>query len=240
VIVIPAIDLLGGKAVRLHQGRYDMATVYDDDPAGRARGWSGTVPLLHVVDLEGAREGRPVQREIVREIVRTFGGQVQIGGGVRERETFEAYLELGVARVVLGSAAVKNPALVRSLAEAHPGVVVLAVDAKNGFVAVDGWTASSTVTATELVQSFADSPLAGVLYTDVSRDGTRVGPNIEATAALGAHSRAPVIASGGIGSLDDLRALRARGIAACIVGRALYDGTFTLEEAIASATPPAG
>jgi phosphoribosylformimino-5-aminoimidazole carboxamide ribotide isomerase len=235
VIVIPAIDLLGGKAVRLHQGRYDMATVYDDDPASRARGWSGKVPLLHVVDLEGAREGRPVQRELVREIVRAFAGQVQLGGGVREQDTFEAYLELGVARVVLGSAAVKNPALVRSLAEAHPGVVVLAVDAKNGFVAVDGWTASSTVTATELVQSFAESPLAGVLYTDVSRDGTRVGPNIEATAALAAHSRAPVIASGGIGSLDDLSALRARGIAACIVGRALYDGTFTLEEAVAAA-----
>jgi phosphoribosylformimino-5-aminoimidazole carboxamide ribotide isomerase len=223
----------------LHQGRYDMATVYDDDPAGRAHGWAGKVPLLHVVDLEGAREGRPVQRDLVRQIVRAFGGQVQIGGGVREKETFEAYLELGVARVVLGSAAVKTPELVRALAAAHPGVVVLAVDAKNGFVAVDGWTTSSTVSAAELVHSFADSPLASVLYTDVSRDGTRVGPNIEATATLGASSRAPVIASGGIGSLADLRALEERGISACIVGRALYDGTFTLDEAISAAAPPA-
>jgi phosphoribosylformimino-5-aminoimidazole carboxamide ribotide isomerase len=238
VIVIPAIDLLGGKAVRLHQGRYDMATVYDEDPVGRARGWRGQVPLLHVVDLEGAREGRPVQRDLVREIVQAFEGQVQIGGGVRDEDAFEAYLALGVARVVLGSAAVKTPELVRALADKHPGVVVLAVDAKNGFVAVDGWTESTTITASDLARSFAASPLAGILYTDVSRDGTRVGPNIEATAKLAADCRAPVIASGGIGSLDDLRALRDRGTGACIVGRALYDGTFTLEEAISAAAQP--
>jgi phosphoribosylformimino-5-aminoimidazole carboxamide ribotide isomerase len=232
VIVIPAIDVLGGKAVRLHQGRYDAATIYDDDPAARARTWSGLVPWLHVVDLEGARDGLPVQRDVVRGIAEAFGAGVQVGGGVRTRETFEGYLALGAARVVLGSAAIKDAELVRALAFERPNVVVLAVDARDGFVAIDGWTQATRVAATDLVGAFADVPLAGVLYTDVARDGTRAGPNIDATAALASHTRVPVIASGGVGSLDDLRALAARGIAACIVGRALYDGTFSLQDAI--------
>jgi phosphoribosylformimino-5-aminoimidazole carboxamide ribotide isomerase len=235
VIVIPAIDLLDGKAVRLHQGRYDAVTVYDDDPPARARGWRGMVPWLHVVDLEGAREGRPVQRERVRAVVDAFGPGVEVGGGVRTRESFDAYLALGATRVVLGSAAVKDAALVRSLALEHPGVVVVAVDARDGFVAVDGWTQPTRVRAVDLVRSFADAPLGGVLYTDVARDGTRAGPNLEATAELAAETPVPVIASGGVGSLDDLRTLAARGIAACIVGRALYDGTFTLAQALEAA-----
>jgi len=232
VIVIPAIDLLGGKAVRLHQGKYDAVTVYDDDPPARARGWRGKVPWLHVVDLEGARAGRPVQIEVVKNILEAFGPGVQIGGGVRTRETFEAYRALGAARVVLGSAAVKDAGLVRALAAEHPGVVVVAVDAKDGFVAVDGWTQATRVRAADLVTSFADLPLAGVLYTDVARDGTRTGANVDATADLAARTSVPVIASGGVGSVADLRALSERGIAACIVGRALYDGTFTLDEAL--------
>jgi len=235
VIVIPAIDLIGGKAVRLHQGRYDAVTVYDDDPPARGRAWRGKVPWLHVVDLEGARDGHPVQREVVRAVVDAFGPGVEVGGGVRTRESFEAYLALGAERVVLGSAAVKDAALVHSLAKDHPGVVVLAVDARDGFVAVDGWTQPTRVTAVDLVRSFADAPLAGVLYTDVARDGTRVGPNVEATAELAAHTSVPIIASGGVGSLEHLRTLAARGISACIVGRAIYDGTFTLDEAIAAA-----
>jgi phosphoribosylformimino-5-aminoimidazole carboxamide ribotide isomerase len=235
VIVIPAIDLLDGKAVRLHQGRYDAVTVYDDDPPARARLWRGMVPWLHVVDLEGAREGRQVQRERVRAVVDAFGPGVEVGGGVRTRESFDAYLALGATRVVLGSAAVKDAALVRSLALEHPGVVVVAVDARDGFVAVDGWTQPTRVRAVDLVRSFADAPLGGVLYTDVARDGTRAGPNLEATAELAAETPVPVIASGGVGSLDDLRTLAARGIAACIVGRALYDGTFTLAQALEAA-----
>jgi phosphoribosylformimino-5-aminoimidazole carboxamide ribotide isomerase len=234
VIVIPAIDLLGGKAVRLHQGRYDAVTVYDEDPPARARAWQGKVPWLHVVDLEGAREGRPVQRENVRAVVDAFGPGVEVGGGVRTRESFEAYLALGATRVVLGSAAVKDSELVRALATEHPGVVIVAVDARDGFVAVDGWTQPTRVRAVDLVLSFADTPLAGILYTDVARDGTRAGPNLEATAELAARTAAAVIASGGVGSLDDLRRLASRGIAACIVGRALYDGTFTLDEALAA------
>jgi phosphoribosylformimino-5-aminoimidazole carboxamide ribotide isomerase len=235
VIVIPAIDLLGGKAVRLMQGRYDAVTVFDDDPAARALAWRGKIPWLHVVDLEGARAGRPLQRDAVRAIVEAFGPGVQAGGGVRTRESFEAYRALGTSRVVLGSAAVSDGALVRALSTEYPGEVVLAVDARDGLVAVDGWTQATRARATDLVRSFADVPLAGVLYTDVARDGTRSGPNVEATLEIAGCTPAPVMASGGVGSLDDLRALAARGIAACIVGRALYDRVFTLEEAVLAA-----
>ena len=236
MIVIPAIDLLGGQAVRLHQGRYDAVTVYDEDPPARARAWRGKVPFLHVVDLEGARDGQPVQTATVRAVVEAFGPGVEVGGGVRTRASFDAYLALGAARIVLGSAAVRDASLVRALAVEHPGVVILAVDARDGFVAVDGWTQPTRVRAVDLVRTFADAPLAGVLYTDVARDGTRSGPNVAATAELATQTPVPIIASGGVGSLDDLRALAAEGISACIVGRALYDGTFTLDEAIEAAT----
>ena len=233
MIVVPAIDLLGGKAVRLHQGQYDQVTVFDEDPPARARGWSGKAARLHVVDLEGARAGRAVQEEIVRKIARAFGGPLQVGGGVRTRAAFEGYLALGADRVVLGTAAVKDPELVRGLARDYPGKVVLAVDAKNGMVATDGWEKTSSVSAIDLARSFTGVPLAALLYTDVARDGTRVGPNVEATARLAHDSGFPVIASGGIGSLDDLRALKEHpGIESAIVGRALYDGAFTLEDAI--------
>jgi phosphoribosylformimino-5-aminoimidazole carboxamide ribotide isomerase len=235
VIVVPAIDLLGGKAVRLREGRYDAVTVFDEDPPARARAWRGKATWLHVVDLEGALAGEPVQREMVRSIVEAFGPGVQIGGGVRTRDSFEAYRALGASRLVLGSAAVKDGALVRAIAGEHPAEVILAVDARDGLVAVEGWTQATNVRAIDLVRSFADSPLAGVLYTDVARDGTRAGPNVEATAEIAACTPFPVIASGGVGSLDDLRALSARGIAACIVGRALYEEVFTLDQAIEAA-----
>jgi len=238
--VLPAIDLLGGKAVRLHQGRYEEATVYDDDPVGVARRFRAVVDAMHVVDLEGAKAGSPVQREHVRAIIEAFAsdgiGVVQVGGGVRSREALVAYLALGARRVVLGTAAVKDPELVRELARAHPGVVVLAVDAKNGFVATDGWTEVSKLTATDLVLALADVPIGAVLYTDVARDGTGSGPNVEATRALAAVSPFPVIASGGVGSLEHLRALAAiPNVESAVVGRALYDGTFTLEDAVVAA-----
>jgi phosphoribosylformimino-5-aminoimidazole carboxamide ribotide isomerase len=236
MIVMPAIDLLAGQAVRLHQGRYDAVTVFDPDPAARARAWCGKVLRLHVVDLEGARAGRAVQKDVVKAIARAFGGPLQVGGGVRTREAFEEYLALGAERVVLGTAAVRDPALVRALAAAHPGKVVLAVDAKDGLVATDGWEKTSGVSAIELARSFADVALAALLYTDVARDGTRAGPNVEATARLARESGFPVIASGGIGSLDDLRALKVHaGIESAIVGRALYDGAFSIEDAVEAA-----
>ena len=235
--ILPAIDLLGGKAVRLHQGRYEEATVYDDDPAGVAKRFRAVVDFMHVVDLEGAKAGAPVQRERVRAIVDAFaGGAVQVGGGVRSRASLEGYLALGAKRVVLGTAAVKDPELVRELARAHPGVVVLAVDAKNGFVATDGWTEVSKISATDLVLSLADVPIGAVLYTDVARDGTGRGPNVEATAALAAASPFPIIASGGVGTLEHLRALaKIANVESAVVGRALYDGSLTLADAVAAA-----
>lgn len=238
--VLPAIDLLGGKAVRLHRGQYDAATVYDDDPPRVARRFRAHVEAMHVVDLEGAKAGEPVQKELVRAIVGAFaGGFVQVGGGVRSREVLEAYLALGARRVVLGTAAVKDPELVRATARAHPGVVVLAVDAKDGFVATDGWTEVSRVTAIDLVKSLADVPIGAVLYTDVARDGTGAGPNVGATAALAAASPFPVIASGGVGSTEHLRALAGiANVESAVVGRALYDGSMSLDEAVAAAVSP--
>lgn len=235
--ILPAIDLLGGKAVRLHQGRYDQVTVYADDPPAVARRFRTQVDRIHVVDLEGAREGRPVQEALVRAIGAALaGGELQIGGGVRTRETLEAYLALGARRVVLGTAAVKDPELVRSMARAHPDVIVLAVDAKDGFVATHGWTSVSTVRAIDVVRALADAPIAAVLYTDIARDGTGTGPNIPATAELAAASPFPVIASGGVGTRDHLTALAAiPNIESAIVGRALYDGSLTLEDAVAAA-----
>ena len=233
--IIPAIDLLGGNCVRLHKGNYDEVTVYDYDPPARARVWGGKALRLHVVDLEGAKAGRATQAGLVRSIVAAFGAGVQVGGGVRSRDAFDSYRALGVERVVLGSAALSDPQLVRDLALAHPGVVVIAVDAKDGMVATDGWTVVSATRAIDLVRSLEGLPLGGILYTDIARDGTGVGPNVEMTAALAAATAIPVIASGGVGSLDHVRTLAARGIGAAIVGRALYDGSFTLDEAVAAA-----
>ncbi len=233
MIVIPAIDLLGGKAVRLHKGDYDAVTVYDDDPPRRAREWRGKVPRLHVVDLEGAKAGRAVQEDAVRAIIEAFGPGVQVGGGVRSLEAFESYLALGAERVILGTAAVKDPELAKKIAEAHPGRVIVAVDAKDGMVAVDGWTTVSTMSAVDVAIAFAKFPIAGILYTDVSRDGTRAGPNVEMTAELARKAGVSVIASGGVGTLDHLRELALHPeIEAVIVGRALYDGSFTLADAV--------
>lgn len=233
--VLPAIDLLDGSAVRLMRGRYEEVTVYDADPPARARGWRGKVPLLHVVDLAGAREGRPVQLEAVRAVAAAFGPGVQVGGGVRTREDFAAVVEAGASRVVLGSVAVRDPAMVMDLASKHPNVVVVAVDARDGYVAVDGWTQDTRARAIDVVRALGDAPLAGILYTDVARDGTGDGPNLEATAALARASHIPVIASGGVGTLEHLRELAKAGIPQCIVGRALYEGVFTLDEAIEAA-----
>ena len=230
MIVVPAIDLLGGKVVRLHKGSYDAVTVYDDDPIARARSFRREgAERLHVVDLEGARAGRCVQDRAIRDIVAAFGAGVQVGGGVRTREAFESYVGCGAERVVLGTAAVRDFALVRSLCLEFPRRVIVAVDAKQGMVATNGWEAVSEVRAVDLAKAFADVPLSAILYTDVARDGTRAGPDVALTAALARETSLSVMASGGIGTLDDLRALAAcPGVYAAIVGRALYDQVFTL------------
>jgi len=234
MLIVPAIDLLGGKVVRLHRGDYDAVTVYDEDPAARARRFRADgAARLHVVDLDGARAGRCVQSAMIRTIVESFGAGVQVGGGVRSREAFESYVACGAERVVLGTAALRDTEMVRALCKDFPGRVIVAVDAKNGMVATDGWTAVSATRAVDLARAFADVPVGAILYTDVARDGTRSGPDVARTAELARETGMSVIASGGIGSLDDLRALaRCPGVDAAIVGRALYDGVFSLPEAM--------
>jgi phosphoribosylformimino-5-aminoimidazole carboxamide ribotide isomerase len=240
VELFPAIDLLAGQAVRLHQGNYDRVTVYDRDPPSVARRFATGARWLHVVDLEGARAGRPMARDTVRAVIEAFratreDGAVQVGGGVRSIEAAEEYLQLGAARVVLGTAAADAPELVRTLAERHPGCVVVALDARDGLVATHGWERTSKRTAVELAEELRGLPIAALLYTDVARDGTRQGPNLEATARLAAVGL-PVLASGGVGSLEDVRALaRVEGVVGAIVGRAIYEGSFTLEEAVGAA-----
>lgn len=237
MFILPAIDLLHGKAVRLKQGRYEDPTVYSDDPPSVALRFRAHTEYLHVVDLEGAKAGTPVQREMIQSIARAnAGGVLQVGGGVRTREALEGYLALGARRVVLGTAAVKEPDLVRSLAAAHPGVVVIAVDAKDGFVATEGWTEVSRLSAADVVLALAGSPIGAVLYTDVARDGMGGGPNIDATSALASRSPFPVIASGGVATTEHLGALaRLPNVESAVVGRALYDGSLTIEQAIAAA-----
>jgi phosphoribosylformimino-5-aminoimidazole carboxamide ribotide isomerase len=236
--VIPAIDLLDGKAVRLRQGRYEDVTVYDDQPEVVAADWSGRVKRLHVVDLEGAKAGEPVQRALVRKVVAAFGAGVQVGGGVRSMTAVNAYFELGVERVVLGTAAIRDPALVREAAAAYPGRIIVAVDARNGHVATAGWLDQSERRAVDVVRELAEHGLAAVLYTDIERDGTEVGPNVEATAALAREGGVPVIASGGVGKLEHLQAIAASGadVVGAIVGRALHEKRFTLEQAVEAAT----
>ena len=230
--LIPAIDLLGGKVVRLRQGRYDEVTVYHANPAALAAAWSAEVDRLHLVDLEGARRGSAVQTELVRAIVASFGRGVQVGGGVRSFAALSAYFELGVERVVLGTAALADPELVERAAEAYPERVIVAVDARGGMVATEGWLEQSSVRAIDLVRRLSTLPLGAVLYTDIERDGTEVGPNVAETMRLGREGGLPVIASGGVGTLDHLRALaRLPGVVGAIVGRALHERRFTLAEA---------
>lgn len=239
MIVFPAIDLKDGRCVRLRQGVMDDATVYNDDPAAQARSFQDAGALwLHVVDLDGAVSGTPKNTGAVGAILKSVSMPVQLGGGIRDRARIESWLEAGVRRVVLGTVAIANPQLVRDAARAHPGRIVVGIDARGGKVAVDGWTRATETTARDLADALADAGVAAIVYTDIDRDGVLGGPNIEATVALAKGLPVPVIASGGVSSLDDLAALRARekdGIAGVIVGRAIYDGRVDLKRALALA-----
>ncbi len=236
--VFPAIDLLGGKAVRLREGRRDQATVYRERPEELVAELAAAgVERLHVVDLDGAFDGARRHADVIARLCAASPVPVQVGGGIRDAAGARAVLAAGAAAVVLGTAAVKQPAMVEALCRELPGQIVIAVDAKDGLVAVEGWVETSTVTAIELGRRAAGWGAAALLYTDVARDGTGRGPNIAATAALAAAVTIEVIASGGVHSLDDLRALAAAGVPAVIVGRALYDGRFTVAEAVAAASP---
>jgi phosphoribosylformimino-5-aminoimidazole carboxamide ribotide isomerase len=233
----PAIDLKDGACVRLRRGEMDQATVYSDDPAAQARAWQESgCRWLHVVDLNGAFAGQSVNAAAVDAILAAAAVPVQLGGGIRDLAAVERWLAAGVRRVILGSAAVRDPALVRESCRRFPGRVAVGIDARDGFVATDGWAETSTLAATDLVARFADAGVAAIIYTDIARDGMLGGLNLEATAGLATSSAIPVIASGGVGSLDDLRALKALkhpNIEGVIVGRALYDGRIDPAAAIA-------
>lgn len=232
----PAIDLRGGRCVRLLQGDYDRETVFDADPVAVAgRFAAGGARRLHLVDLDGAREGGPVQATLVGRIVAAAGLPCQVGGGVRSAATAAAYLQAGVARVVVGSLAIDDPDAFSGLASAYPGRIVLGLDARDGIVAVRGWRETGGTPALEVARRHAALPLAAIVFTDIARDGMLEGPNLAALAAMLAASSVPVVASGGIASAADIRRVAAAGAAGCIVGKALYTGAVTLAEALAAA-----
>ena len=235
--LIPAIDLLDGRCVRLAQGRYDRATVYGDDPAEVAEGFVRCgIRRLHVVDLDGARAGAPRHTEVVGRIAAAAGGvPVQLGGGIRDAAAVEVALAVGVDRVVLGTVALREPELVAELAARFPGRIAVGIDAREGRVAVEGWLEESEVGADLLARRFEDAGVAAIIYTDISRDGMLSGPNLEATVALAESVDLPVILSGGVAREEDLLAAAAcadRGIAGAIVGRALYTGDVDLPRAL--------
>ena len=237
--VIPAIDLKDGACVRLYQGDFEKTTVFSTDPAETALRWqSAGAPRIHVVDLDGSRSGIPANLESIRAIADAVSVPLQVGGGVRTVETAQVLLEAGVERVVLGTAAVEDPGLVQELCRSWGAErVVVAVDARNGRVAIRGWTEDTSVDATDLVEEMAVLGPQRFLYTDISRDGTMTAPNFDAVAAMVQNTGMAIIASGGVTSLDDLRRLAQTGAEAAIVGRALYEGSLDLAEAIeASAT----
>jgi phosphoribosylformimino-5-aminoimidazole carboxamide ribotide isomerase len=237
MIVIPAIDLKDGKCVRLEQGLMEKDTVFNDNPGAQARVWQDQgAQLLHIVDLDGAFAGEPKNRTAIESIVGALTIPTQLGGGIRDLATIEAYLELGIDRVIIGTAAQRNPELVQQACVRFPGRIVVGIDAKNGMVAVQGWAEVTGVTATDLARQFEGYGVSAIIYTDISRDGMMGGPNIEATRALAEAISIPVIASGGVSSLQDIRNLMAvekSGVTGVITGKAIYTGALNLAEAIA-------
>jgi phosphoribosylformimino-5-aminoimidazole carboxamide ribotide isomerase len=233
--LIPSIDVLDGKVVRLHRGDYDKVTVFADDPAAQAVKLQELgARRLHVVDLDGARAGKPGNHAVLEAIVqRAPRLQVQVAGGIRTREAAEQWFQRGAARVVLGTVAIKQPVLAEELCKVHPEGVVIALDAKDGVIAVEGWLESTGLQLADYARKVDAWGAAAILFTDINRDGTREGPAVETTASLQQSARATVIASGGVGTLEHLQALRAAGVRAAVIGRALYSGAFDLAQAFA-------
>lgn len=236
MILYPAIDLKDGNAVRLVHGDMDQSTVFNDDPAAQARAFvDAGCEWLHLVDLNGAFAGEPVNAAPVEAILAACPVPAQLGGGIRDMATIERWLDKGLARVILGTVAVENPELVREAARAFPGHVAVGIDARNGKVATKGWAEETDVMVTDLAKSFEDAGVSAIIYTDILRDGAMGGPNIDATEALARAVSIPVIASGGVSSMDDLTRLKATGmISGAISGRALYDGAIDLSAALAA------
>ncbi len=229
MVVIPAIDLRGGRCVRLVRGDFAQETIFGDDPAATARRWRDDgAARIHLVDLDGAKSGRPVNVDAVRSILDAVDIPCQLGGGVRDDATIAAWLDAGLDAVIVGTQALRDPEWFRRVARQFPGRIILGLDARDGFVAAEGWLEDSTVRAVDLALQLDDLPLGGIIYTDIARDGTLEGPNLAAIEALATRIKTPVTASGGVGTLEDIERLSRLPVAACIVGRALYDGRFSL------------
>jgi len=235
VEIWPAIDIRGGKCVRLRQGDYDRETVFGEDPAAMARHWvEHGAERFHLVDLDGARDGRPANLTSVRAIVEAVGVPCELGGGIRDEETIRELLQLGLTRLVIGTLAIRQPEWFRRMCREFPGKLVLGIDARDGRVATEGWLQTSDVAATELAGQFAGEPVAAVIYTDIATDGMMAGPNLAAMAEMQAAVDLPVVASGGVTTKEDVARLAAVPMAGCIIGRALYEGTLTLPDAMAA------
>jgi len=232
----PAIDLRGGKCVRLRQGDYSRETVYGDDPAEVARRWIGEgATCLHLVDLDGARDGTIINLKAIEGIVAAARVPCELGGGIRDEATIKRLLDTGLSRLVVGTRALKEPDWFRDVARRFPRQLALGIDAKQGLVATDGWLETSTMRAIDLAQQFVSEPIAAIIYTDIARDGMLAGPNVEAMKEMNEAVEIDVIASGGVTNADDVRKLAQIGMAGCIIGRALYEGTLTLADAHSAA-----
>jgi len=234
--VIPAVDIKNGKCVRLFQGKMESETVFSDDPAAMAKRWADEgAEIIHVVDLDGAIEKSPQNLESITKIINSVDAHIQVGGGIRNQSTIRMFLEIGVKRVIIGTEAIRNPKLVKDACKEFPGQIVVGIDARNGMVAIEGWTKTTQIKAVDLAIQFEDSGVAAINFTDIHRDGMETGPNIEETRRLAEAVNIPVVASGGISSIEDIRnliPLESVGVVGVITGRALYSGTLNLREAI--------
>lgn len=236
MLIIPAVDIKGGRCVRLLQGREDSATVFGDDPAAMAARWEAEgAQLLHVVDLDGAFRKSPQNLEAIERIVDSVDIPIQLGGGIRNMETVSMFLNLGVKRVIIGTEAIRNPGLVEQACMAFPDRIIVGIDAREGMVAIEGWTETTGREAIEVARSFDGLGLAGIVFTDIHKDGMQSGPNIKETKRLAESVSTPIIASGGVNDINDIRALaeiEAAGVVGVITGRALYEGTLVLKHAL--------
>jgi len=239
VIVILAVDIKRGKCVRLLQGRFEDETIFSDDPAAMAGRWADQgAGLIHVVDLDGAFARRPQNLFCIKEIIKKVDASVQVGGGIRDIETIRSYFDIGAKRVIIGTAAIINPGLATEACELFPGRIVLGIDARDGFVAIDGWTETTAVKAVDLAKQFEEIGIAGINFTDIEKDGMECGPNVEETKKLAEAVSVPVIASGGVSSIEDIESLlplEKSGVIGVITGKALYSGALNLKEATALA-----
>ena len=237
MLIIPAIDLKDGKCVRLEQGLMDKATVYSDDPATTAKHWEAqSAELLHVVDLDGAFAGRPKNLDAIKAIRNAVRMPIEVGGGIRDMATIDALVTIGIDRIILGTAAIENPAFVQQACEKFPGKIIIGIDAKDGMVAIKGWAEVTKVEAVDLAKRMQEYGVIAVIYTDIKRDGMLSGPNIGATKTLAESLHIPVIASGGVSTMKDIQDLltiRYSGVAGVITGKAIYSGSLDLKEAIA-------